>query len=201
MGSLPMPDLINAASLLPLIAFKPSWSVFIPEDGDGEEDRPSIEVKAEWLANFLGYSSSLVDDFVTVTAEDDRTPLLQLLLESLGNAADTLLVFKRRDQVVDVPESFWKNANLLLAQALERGIRTKERTVSQIARRLSAAKSHRTGKPRPVEVDEQGRVFQLSGERLFQFEPETVLEGRREIQAGKTHSLEGLREAEGRDGR
>ncbi len=196
-----------------MIAFKPFWSVFIPEEGTGV-DAPKIEVKARWLADSLELWSLYLDsDGQASTIE--RNPIgsgsgdegheaireLRLMLDFLANAAGALLAFRRRDHPVGPPPSFLDVADRILARAEASGVSGTELTVRQVARRLSAARSRLDPPTRPVKIDEQGRVFDLSGRRLFHFNPAKILEGRRQIQAGNTHSLAELQEAERRDGR
>jgi hypothetical protein len=49
---------------------------------------------------------------------------------------------------------------------------------------------------RPVRIDERGRIFELSGERFVMpgLEPENVLAGLADEQAGRTRSLKAIRE-------
>ena len=215
-----MSDAIKIEPLLHMLSYKPSWSVLIPDEANGQADTPSIATRAEWLMGLLAIWSSGVDRFMAVIAESDKAAGaeaelsdhgqiegLRLVLESLANVLDSLLAFKRRGCFVDVPDWFVKTASLLLARADMQGIRTRDLTVSEIALRLSAARLHLTHasgpvkRSGPVEIDDQGRVYGYSGERLLQFEPKKVLEGKQEIESGQIHSLRELREAERRDER
>jgi len=204
-----MTDQLVFEPFLRMIAHRHSWDVFLPQGGDRHEDDTPHPPEAEWLANFLQLWSSQVGAFVErveggrrsgVPSEDGDQVILQLLLESLANAAETLLVFKRTGHPIEVPERFSETAGALFSLAGELGLKGKDRTVAQIARRLSAADSRPRQSPRPVKVDDRGRVFELSGERVFGFEPEGILKSRQDIAAGRTHSLEAIREAERRDG-
>ena len=70
--------------------------------------------------------------------------------------------------------------------------------MSRVALKLAAGTSHAVETPRPVTIDETGRVFDPSGDRLFQFEPDRVLKGQRDIRDGNTVSLKELRQGEAR---
>ena len=196
-----MTGMIDIGPLLPLTAFKPSWSVFTPQGPDLGNGAPSLESRAEWLTRFLTFWSAHVDRSMAAPPEAVGTETLRLLLESLANAADVLLAFRRADHPVEIPVPFARTAQRLFARAVESGIQAGGLTAVQIARRLSAAGSFSSSATRPVQVDEQGRVFDLSGEGLFQFAPEDVLDGREAARNGAAHSLQEFREAEGRNGR
>lgn len=211
-----MPDTIQAGPILPMMAFQPSWAVFLPEAGATPSGQPPIEVKAGQLTDFLGlWSEIALKDLEALSSSEMETgdkPAatgkaraehdLSLLLESLDHAAETLLAFRRRDYEIEIPESFCPIAQRLLIQAQARNLQVRDLTVLQIARKLSAALSHLEPTTRAVRVDGQGRVFEeSSGMRRLEFDPARVLKARQEAQAGLTRPLAQIREAEARDRR
>lgn len=208
-----MADLFHEP-LLEMLAYKPFWSVFAVAGEGGEKDEPSPEMRAAWLTNFLILWAWNVNGILVRLVAPDREStdearlfpssarhIVRLLLLSLDNAAEGLLAFKKRDQPVQIPDSFLDTASHLIAVAEEREICPENPTIRQIAMRLSAATSHLRTRPRQVRIDEHGHVFDLAGGRLFQFDPTRVLQGKSQAAAGDTFSLRDLREAEERNGR
>ncbi len=203
---------IGEQPLLQLIAHKPFWDVFSPDAPSDSAEKPALETRAVWLAEFLNLWSWDVYAFLfdeemsrenlgAIPEVESRDEPLRLLLESLRHATDILLAFRRHDHPAQVPDRFMKSANLLLSRAETSQVQLKDLTLAQIARRLSAATSHRTEGPREVRIDESGRVFTPSGERLFQFDPERVLKGQQDAQLDRSRTLDEIQEAEAHDGR
>lgn len=201
---------IGNPPLLHLIAHKPFWAVFSPDEPSASAEKPALEVQAAWLADFLNLWSwhvyaFLFDDETSSQNKLEKTPAtgrdesLHLLLKSLRHATDVLLAFQRHDYSVPLPDRFLKSANLLLNRAERSQAQRDDLTVAQMARRLSAATSHLVPGPREVKIDDNGRVFSQTGERLLQFEPETVLNAQQSVNSGRSLSLAEIREAETRD--
>ena len=127
----------------------------------------------------------------------DRNQVLSWLLESLANAANALLTFKRRDIPVRIPAELLRCANLVFTQAEQRSIQAEDWTVSRAARRLTAANSHNVPNRQPITIDDQGRIFNEAGERLFEFDPARVLSGRQELLARKRSATSEVLSGEG----
>lgn len=203
-----MTDPITLTPLVPMFAYKKFWAVFLPDD-----DGPSIEVKAGWLADFLVVWAGEVRAFLASLEKgesaipnglqasgDAEAQAVQSWLESLAQAIDTLPAIKKRDYLIEIPESFTKGAHALFAEAERKGVRAEGLTVQKVALRLAAVRSHMGESRRSITIDEDGRVFDSAGERLFQFDPAKILRGMSDVEAGRTISLREIRAREGRNG-
>lgn len=177
-----------------------------PESSEGDPDgAPPGDAR---LTDFLRLWSWQVGAFIDFAGEgrefdekrSGQVDLLQKLLDSLADIVEALLTSKREGRPIELPARFTESANALLTLSEKLELKGKERSIAEIARRLSAAGSHARRSSRPVRIDEQGRVFELTGDRHHGFEPEKVRESRRDIAAGRTRSLRDLQEAEARDG-
>ncbi len=106
----------------------------------------------------------------------------------------------------------------LRSEALVRGSKAFERHCEEAARilqgddpffddlaragRWAAITARARPSPRPVRVDEQGRIFETTGQRFVMpgLTPEDVLQGMADVEAGRTESLEKIIAARGQHG-
>ena len=184
----------SAESFLEMTAYHKFWNTFRIDDGETD---PSPEKKKNWLESTLAQWGSLTREILsTPPARRDNGEILALLLQSLSHAAETLLVYKKKDQAVHLPDVFLNQANALLV-ACERGeIETPGRSLYQLAHMLSAAARNKESQSQEINVQEKGQVFSLDGERVMAFDPQRILKGREEIKAGRTRSLKAIRGGE-----
>jgi hypothetical protein len=80
-----------------------------------------------------------------------------------------------------------------LERGFAMGLPLPEEDVEEAARRAALTAGSRPS-PRPVRVDEEGRIFELTGERYEMpgLSPEDVRQGKAEVEAGQTVSLKEL---------